>query len=90
METLTLTVAQKVDPITELASYNDNTIRFFTNVFRSLLVTVFPATTMASLYAIQSLALKLSLIVVFAGIFTLLIALFTNARNVELFMLTAT
>ena len=83
-------MTQKADPDTGLAAYNDKNVRVFTNIIRSLLVTIFPAVTMAALYTTSSLALKLPLVAIFAGIFTLLIALFTNARTVDLFVLTAT
>jgi hypothetical protein len=87
--TLKLDHNQKLNPITGLASYSDKMTRNVTNVFRSLLITAIPAASITVLYVVESIALKIVFIVMFAGIFTVLISLFTNAKTVELFMLTA-
>jgi hypothetical protein len=87
--TLRLNHNQKLNPITGLASYSDKMTRDITNVFRSLLITTIPAVSMTVLYVVRSMALKIAFIVMFAGLFTLLISLFANAKTVELLMLTA-
>lgn len=71
-----------------MAFYGEKKIRVITNVFRSLLITAVPAVSMTVLFLIKRMALRLAFVVVFAGLFTVLIAIFTQSKTVELFVLT--
>jgi hypothetical protein len=51
--------------------------------------TIFPATAVLVLYWIKSMAIRLGLVLLFSAVFSVSLAVFTNARPIEIFAATA-
>ncbi|ORY12689.1 hypothetical protein BCR34DRAFT_482138 [Clohesyomyces aquaticus] len=74
---------------TGLYEYNDSTIRSFARVATVVIASVLPLCSVVILYVVRSNGLRLGIIIVLSALFSLALALMTNARNIEIFAATS-
>ncbi|KAJ4301275.1 hypothetical protein N0V90_003366 [Kalmusia sp. IMI 367209] len=80
---------KKSDPDKELVYYSDRKIHISVTIVRYFLAMMFPAATMIMLCIVRRMMLRLILVLIFSGLFTVVVAFCTKARPVETFMATA-
>ncbi|KAJ8133163.1 hypothetical protein O1611_g460 [Lasiodiplodia mahajangana] len=70
----------------DLFEYKSSTLVRFATSVTTLLSTIFPLISIPILYLVESMSIRLGLIVVFTSLFSLALLLASNARRVEIFM----
>jgi hypothetical protein len=72
-----------------LVHYDDMYFSTIARIANVLLSIILPSSTMVGLYLIKSMAARLGAVMAFSTLFSLVLAIFTNARPVEIFTATA-
>lgn len=76
------------DPTSGLSSYSDRRVQHFVDALGTLVSSLFPVLSIVVLYCVNRTALRLGIIAIFTGIFSLALSLLTQARRVEIFAAT--
>jgi hypothetical protein len=69
--------------------YNDSTIAFIAHIATTVVASVIPLSSVVILYVVKSNGLRLGIIALLSALFSLALALMTNARKIEIFAATS-
>lgn len=83
-------IGKIIDEESGLTSYNDSKINLASTVFTTIVSSILPVITILILYEIHSPYGRIGAAIGFTGIFATLLAFFSSARRVEIFVATAT
>ena len=81
--------SKKQDEEAGCAEYDDSRILAVSSILITLLSCMIPVTSTIALYFVPGMRLRLGLVAVFMVTFCMVLAVFTNARRVEIFGATA-
>ncbi|MCJ1403440.1 hypothetical protein MMC11_006663 [Xylographa trunciseda] len=77
------------DPGTEFRSYDERRVMTMSNSVGAILSSLLPTVAILVLYFVNTTLIRIGLIILFTAIFSLALALFTEAKKVEIFSATA-
>jgi hypothetical protein len=69
--------------------YKESSLETALGIVATVVASVLPTCSVVALYIIQSNNLRLGMLAIFSSIFSLALALMTNARRIEVFAATA-
>ena len=81
--------SKKQDEEAGFTEYEDSKILAISSILITLLSCMIPVTSTIALYFVPGMRLRLGLVAVFMVVFCMVLAVFTNARRVEIFGATA-
>jgi hypothetical protein len=77
------------DPESGISEYSDSRIKVVVDILGTLLSSLFSIASTILLYFISSMSVRLVVVAAFITVFTIALALLTNARRVEIFAATS-
>lgn len=73
------------DPESGIVEYSDTHITGFVKVLGTVVASVLPISSIVALYFVRNILVRLGLIIIFTALFSLAMAIFSGARQVEIF-----
>jgi hypothetical protein len=73
-----------------ITSYSDSRIARALDLFGTIISSLFPISSIVALYFVDNMGRRLGIIAAFTAVFSLCLAIMTNARKVEIFAATTT
>jgi hypothetical protein len=72
-----------------LVESNDQNFRLLSKIVSLIVSTIFPSTAVLVLYFIKRLVVRVGVVLLFSAVFSTSLAVFTNAKPIEIFAATA-
>ncbi len=79
-----------VDEEAGLVSYDDSRLDRASSIIAAILSSVVPVLTIFALNAVQTIEARIGMIVIFTGLFSAMLAIFSSAKRIEIFAATST